>query len=100
MAEASADPAIQRYNGVLDRLGYPEPPLSLADAEGPIDGFAGSWDAFAVTGTPRGLPTRSSKRVRGAWSGAVGSTAGPAPTWRSSATGSPRAGADATTPLA
>ena len=33
MAEACADPAIRRYNGVLDRLGRPTPPLSIMDAE-------------------------------------------------------------------
>jgi hypothetical protein len=37
MAEASADPAIRRYNGVLDRLGYPSPPLSTTDAEPDFD---------------------------------------------------------------
>ena len=54
MAEASADPAIRRYNGVLDRLGRPAPPLSRTDAEAVIDEFASSWRAFATTGTPTG----------------------------------------------
>lgn len=55
MAEASADPAIRRYNGVLDRLGHPAPPLSTTDAEAVIDEFASSWRAFATTGTPSGV---------------------------------------------
>ena len=55
MAEASADPAIRRYNGVLDRLGRPAPPFSTADAEAVIDKFASSWRAFATTGTPSGV---------------------------------------------
>jgi RimJ/RimL family protein N-acetyltransferase len=55
MAEASADPAIRRYNGVLDRLGRPSPPLSTTDAEAVIDKFALNWRAFATTGTPSGV---------------------------------------------
>jgi RimJ/RimL family protein N-acetyltransferase len=55
MAEASADPAIRRYNGVLDRLGHPTPPLSITDAEAVIDNFALNWRAFATTGTPTGV---------------------------------------------
>jgi RimJ/RimL family protein N-acetyltransferase len=55
MAEASADPAIRRYNGVLDRLGHPSPPLSTTDAEAVIDQFASNWRAFATTRTPSGV---------------------------------------------
>ena len=55
MAEACADPAIRRYNGVLDRLGRPAPPLSTADAEAVIDTFAANWRAFAASGTPSGV---------------------------------------------
>ena len=55
MAEASADPAIQRYNGSHDRLGRPSPPLSATDAEARIDKFASNWRAFASTGTPSGV---------------------------------------------
>jgi RimJ/RimL family protein N-acetyltransferase len=55
MAEASADPAIRRYNGVLDRLGRPAPPLSAADAEAVIDEFTVIWRAFATTGKPSGV---------------------------------------------
>jgi RimJ/RimL family protein N-acetyltransferase len=55
MAEATADAAIRRYNGVLDRLGNPAPPLSTTDAEVVIDGFASSWRAFASTGRPSGV---------------------------------------------
>lgn len=52
VAEASADPAIRRYNGTLDRMGYPAPPLSTTGAEAVIDEFTSSWEAFATTGTP------------------------------------------------
>ncbi len=55
MAEASADPAIQRYNGVHDRQGWPSPPLSISDAEAAIGQFALNWRAFATTGTPSGV---------------------------------------------
>lgn len=55
MAEAFADPTIRRYNGVLDRLGRPSPPLSTTDAEAVIDTFALNWRAFATTGTPSGV---------------------------------------------
>lgn len=52
LAEASADPAIQRYNGDLDRQGHPAPPLSLAAADAVIESFTSSWRTFARTGTP------------------------------------------------
>ena len=55
MAEASADPAIQRYNGILDRLGHPAPPLTITDAQNSIDGIASSWHTFATTGSPTGV---------------------------------------------
>jgi RimJ/RimL family protein N-acetyltransferase len=55
MVEACADPAIRRYNGVLDRLGRPAPPLSIVDAEAVIDEFAANWQAFATTETPSGV---------------------------------------------
>jgi RimJ/RimL family protein N-acetyltransferase len=55
MAAAFADPAIQRYNGVHDRLGYPAPPLTVADAAAVIQEFASKWRAFAETGTPTGV---------------------------------------------
>jgi RimJ/RimL family protein N-acetyltransferase len=55
LAEASADPAIRRYNGILDRLGRPAPPPSLMDAEAVIEQFALSQRAFAETGTPSGV---------------------------------------------
>lgn len=68
MAEASADPAIRRYNGSHDRLGHPTPPLSTTDAEAVIDQFALNWRTFAGTGTPSGvafaiLDTRSGEPV-------------------------------------
>lgn len=55
MAEASADPAIRRYNGGHDRQGRPNPPLSATDAEAVIDQFALNWRAFAATGIPTGV---------------------------------------------
>ena len=54
MVEAFADPAIRRYNGVLDREGHPAPPLSIADAEAVIDQFASHWRTFATNETPSG----------------------------------------------
>ena len=55
LAEASADPAIRRYNGVLDRRGYPAPPLSLPGAQDVIDEFERRRTAFSTTGTPTGV---------------------------------------------
>jgi len=55
MAEASADPAIRRYNGVHDRQGRPAPPLSIPEAEAAIDQFVLNWRALAATGTPAGV---------------------------------------------
>jgi RimJ/RimL family protein N-acetyltransferase len=55
MAEAHADPAIRRYNGVLDRQGRPAPALSIADAEAVIGEFAASWRSFAGTQRPSGV---------------------------------------------
>ena len=52
MAEAFADPAIRRYNGALDRMGRPAPPLSIMEAEALIDEWASNWRSFATTGTP------------------------------------------------
>ncbi len=55
MAESHADPAIRQYNGILDRLGWPSPPMSLIEAEAVIDEFDLSWRAFGTTGTPSGV---------------------------------------------
>lgn len=55
MAEASADPGIRRYNSALDRLGWPAPPPSIADAEAVIERFALHWRAFVANGTPSGV---------------------------------------------
>lgn len=55
MVEATADPAIRRYNGVHDRQGRPAPPLSILEAEAAIDQIVLSWRAFAATGTPSGV---------------------------------------------
>ena len=55
MAEAFADPAIRRYNGVLDRLGCPAPPLSIADSQAVIEEFASRWREFSTSGTASGV---------------------------------------------
>ncbi|HEY3529443.1 MAG TPA: GNAT family protein [Nocardioides sp.] len=55
MAEASADPAIRRYNGAHDRQGRPAPPLSVPEAEAAVDQFVLSWRALAASGTPAGV---------------------------------------------
>ncbi|MGI8792234.1 MAG: GNAT family N-acetyltransferase [Acidimicrobiales bacterium] len=52
MAEASADPAIRRFNGTLDHLGYPAPPLSTSGAEAVISDFISSWERYTSTGKP------------------------------------------------
>lgn len=52
MAQATADTDIRRYNGTLDRFGYPAPPMSASDAEQVIAEFTASWEAFSTTGTP------------------------------------------------
>lgn len=54
-ADASADPAIRRYNGVLDRLGWPAPPPSIRDAEAVLQEFALNAQTFASTGNPSGV---------------------------------------------
>lgn len=54
MSEANADPAIRRYNGVLDRLGYPAPPMTITGAEGGIAEFEAAWRTFGETGNPTG----------------------------------------------
>jgi RimJ/RimL family protein N-acetyltransferase len=55
MADAFADPAIRRYNGVLDRQGHPAPPLSITEAEAVIDDFSLQWQAFAATKIASGV---------------------------------------------
>lgn len=52
MAEANGDPSIQRYNGALDRDGYPRPAMTINDAEAVIAQFTASWQAFFASGTP------------------------------------------------
>ncbi len=77
MAEAFADPAIRRYNGVLDRLGRPAPPLSIMDAEALIDEWASNWERLLRPA--HHLPVlRSQSWTRGlaTWSAAVASTTG------------------------
>ena len=55
LTEASADPAIRRYNGVHDRQGRPAPPFTRLDAESAIDQFSVRWREFSTTRTPRGV---------------------------------------------
>jgi RimJ/RimL family protein N-acetyltransferase len=55
LAEASADPAIRRYNGQHDSLGNPVPAPSLAEAEEEIEGFASRWQAFRASRNPSGV---------------------------------------------
>lgn len=55
MADAFADPAIQRFNGVHDRRGRPVPPLSIADAEALIREWAANWRAFEASGRAFGV---------------------------------------------
>ncbi len=54
-AEASADPAIRRYNGAHDREGRPARPPSTSDAEAIMDEFALNRQRFAETGIPTGV---------------------------------------------
>jgi hypothetical protein len=76
MAEACADPAIRRYNGVLDQLGPPTPPLSIVDAEAAIDEFALNWRAFATTETPSGIAFAITDAKSGGLVGCLASTTG------------------------
>jgi RimJ/RimL family protein N-acetyltransferase len=52
LAQATADPLIQRYNGTVDQMGFPAPPLTRSDAEAVIREFSTSWQAFAAGGKP------------------------------------------------
>lgn len=72
LAEASADPAIRRYNGFHDRQGFPAPPLSTTDAEAVIDEFALNWRAFATTGTPSGVAFAITEARSGVLAGCCG----------------------------
>lgn len=55
MADANADPLIRRYNGKLDRHGWPGPPISVTDAEATIEEFASNWRTFETGGNPTGV---------------------------------------------
>lgn len=55
LADASADPAIRRYNGSHDRHGQPEPVPSTAQAQTMITQFQQNLGAFATSGTPAGV---------------------------------------------
>lgn len=72
MASAFADPAIRRYNGVLDIDGYPAPPPSLADAAAEIETFASTWRSFATTGRPTGVVFAVTDAVSGDLAGGCG----------------------------
>ena len=72
MARASADPAIRRYNGVLDRQGRPTPPLSTTDAEAVIGEFASAWRRFATTGKTKGVAFAITDATSGELAGCCG----------------------------
>jgi RimJ/RimL family protein N-acetyltransferase len=72
IAEASADPAIRRYNRVHDRQGRPAPPLSNLEAESAIGQFVLSWREFAKTGTPRGVAFAITDSISGELVGCCG----------------------------
>ncbi len=72
MADSSADPEIRRYNGVLDRLGYPAPVPSLTQAEAVIEAFASNWQAFGATGNPTGVAFAITDAKSGAVVGCTG----------------------------
>lgn len=72
MANAFADRAIRRYNGVLDPDGYPGPPLSIADAAADIEKFASSWRSFAETGRPTGAVFAITDAISGELAGCCG----------------------------
>jgi RimJ/RimL family protein N-acetyltransferase len=72
MAEAHADPAIQRYNGAHDRLGYPLPPPRAEEAAAVIDGFTGRWRTFAETGNPSGVAFAIIEAATGELAGCCG----------------------------
>ena len=55
LADASADPAIRRYNGPHDRHGHPGTVPSVAQAQTMIEGFEQAMDAFAGSGAPAGV---------------------------------------------
>ena len=72
MAAAFVEPGIRRYNGVLDRLGHPAPPLSVTEAAAVIDEIASSWRAFATTGTPTGAAFAITDALSGELAGCCG----------------------------
>jgi RimJ/RimL family protein N-acetyltransferase len=55
LVDASADPAIRRYNGSHDRYGHPAAPPTLAEARAAIDEFTRSWQAFQRLEDPSGV---------------------------------------------
>ena len=55
IAEASGDPAIQRYSVPHDRRGHASPRYSIREAEAMIDEFTANWRASAATGRPSGV---------------------------------------------
>ena len=91
IANATADPAIQRYSVPHDRRGHPTPPLSITDAQATIDEFAANWRAFATTGNHQVLPSQSRARRLAKWPACVVSMTGLQRTSRKSATGSRQA---------
>lgn len=55
IAEASADPAIQRYSLPHDRRGHLGPPQTTTEIEAMIDAFADTLRASATTRRPSGV---------------------------------------------
>jgi RimJ/RimL family protein N-acetyltransferase len=72
IADASGDPAIQRYSVPHDRRGHPSPPQSITDAEAMIDEFAANWRASATTGRPSGVTFAITEARSGALAGMCG----------------------------
>ena len=72
LSEASADPAIRRYNGGHDRHGHPSAPPSPAEAETIIEEFERHRRAFAATGRPSGVGFAITDTVTGAVVGCCG----------------------------
>ena len=72
IADASGDPAIQRYSVPHDRRGHPRPPESIAAAEALIEEFAANWRASATTGRPSGVTLAITEAQSGELAGMCG----------------------------
>ena len=72
IADASGDPAIQRYSAPHDRRGHPSPPESIAAAEALIEEFAANWRASAAMGRPSGVTFAITDAASGELAGLCG----------------------------